>query len=222
MIQLLNSGFRSAMRGLESDYGGAVSLVISDPPYENKYSDLWEPFAELSSRLLHEGGSLVTLLGHYQVPFVVEEFSSHLRYWWIGWLKHKNLNRLPGKWVCVNGKPFLWYVKGRRKKKDYECPLDTIDPSAKDWVESKKAHKWGQPIEWFEHYIERLTDEGDLVLDPFMGGGTAGVACKKLNRNFIGIDIDPNCIESATKRINDYGGGIDGKQRNGGIARPQR
>jgi len=42
----------------------------------------------------------------------------------------------------------------------------------------------------------------DTVLDPFMGSGTTGVACKNLNRHFIGIDLDPEYCEIAEKQIN--------------------
>ena len=48
------------------------------------------------------------------------------------------------------------------------------------------------------------TNEGDLVLDSFMGSGSTGVACKKLNRNFIGIELDENYFNIAKERIENY------------------
>ena len=53
-----------------------------------------------------------------------------------------------------------------------------------------------------ERCIELWTNENDFVLDFCMGSGTTGVACKKLNRNFIGIELDKNYFEIAEKRIN--------------------
>lgn len=47
----------------------------------------------------------------------------------------------------------------------------------------------------------QVTSPGDIVLDPFMGTGTVGVACKKLGRNFIGIELDKETFEIAKKRI---------------------
>jgi DNA modification methylase len=47
------------------------------------------------------------------------------------------------------------------------------------------------------------TNEGDLVLDNCAGSGTTGVACKNLNRNFIGIELDPKYFKIAEKRINE-------------------
>lgn len=44
---------------------------------------------------------------------------------------------------------------------------------------------------------------GDLVIDPFMGAGSTGVACKELNRDFIGIEIDEKYFKIAKKRIED-------------------
>ena len=49
--------------------------------------------------------------------------------------------------------------------------------------------------------LQVLSDEGDTVLDPFMGSGSTGVACKELNRNFIGVELDKQYFDIATKRI---------------------
>ncbi len=53
-----------------------------------------------------------------------------------------------------------------------------------------------------KNLILNSTNEGDTVLDCFMGSGTTGVACKELNRNFIGIEIDNNYFKIAKDRIN--------------------
>ena len=50
-------------------------------------------------------------------------------------------------------------------------------------------------------YVENSSQVGDTVLDPFMGVGSTGVACKELNRNFIGVELDKQYFDIATKRI---------------------
>lgn len=57
------------------------------------------------------------------------------------------------------------------------------------------------PEKLAEYFIKGASKEGDTVLDPFMGTGTVGVSCKKLNRKFIGIDISNQYCEIAKKRI---------------------
>jgi len=52
-------------------------------------------------------------------------------------------------------------------------------------------------------HIISWSNEGDLVLDPFMGSGTTGKMCKVLNRDFIGIELDPDYFEIARRRINE-------------------
>ena len=52
-----------------------------------------------------------------------------------------------------------------------------------------------------EYLIKTYTNENDLVLDCFMGSGTTGVACKNLNRNFIGIEMDSSYYEIASERL---------------------
>lgn len=66
---------------------------------------------------------------------------------------------------------------------------------------SKKLHPTQKPVALCEYLIKTYTNENDTVLDNCMGSGTTGVACKHLNRNFIGIELDPHYFEIAKNRI---------------------
>lgn len=73
------------------------------------------------------------------------------------------------------------------------------------WELSAERHKTIHPTEKPEKLMERIiligSEEGDTVLDPFMGSGTTGVVAKQLNRNFIGIEIDSTYFKIAKDRI---------------------
>ncbi len=62
-------------------------------------------------------------------------------------------------------------------------------------------HPTQKPIALMKWCIEMFTQEGDTILDPFMGSGTTGVACVQTGRNFIGIEIDEGYFNIAKKRI---------------------
>lgn len=64
-----------------------------------------------------------------------------------------------------------------------------------------KTHCAAFPIELPEWAITVYSQDKATILDPFMGSGTTGVACKNLNRNFIGIELDPEYFKIAEKRI---------------------
>lgn len=68
---------------------------------------------------------------------------------------------------------------------------------------AKYTHPAMYPLELAEDHISSWSEEGDLVLDPFMGAGTTGKACQNLNRDFIGIEIERKYFEMARKRL-DY------------------
>lgn len=66
----------------------------------------------------------------------------------------------------------------------------------------KNHHPTVKPIALMEYLIKLVSREGHTILDPFMGSGTTGIACKKLNRHFIGIERDPEYMKIAEARIN--------------------
>jgi len=70
----------------------------------------------------------------------------------------------------------------------------------KNVSKDKSSHPCQMPVEVMENIIKLIPEEYTIV-DPFMGSGTTGVACKKINRNFIGIELDPTYFEIAKNRI---------------------
>ena len=97
-----------------------------------------------------------------------------------------------GKQVAVSGKN----ASGRR----YPTSL-IVKSNANQRV---KLHPTQKPVALFEYLIKTYTNEGDTVLDNVMGSGTTGVACKNLNRNFIGIELDDEYFEIAKERIENH------------------
>lgn len=71
---------------------------------------------------------------------------------------------------------------------------------------SGKLHACEKPIDILERIIKTSSNEGDLVLDCFMGSGSTGVACVNTNRKFIGIEKDENYFNIAKQRIEDAQG----------------
>jgi site-specific DNA-methyltransferase (adenine-specific) len=65
----------------------------------------------------------------------------------------------------------------------------------------KNEHSTEKPVELSAHFIKLHTKVDDIVLDPFMGSASTGVACVELGRKFIGIDIDPKWYDLARRRI---------------------
>lgn len=91
-------------------------------------------------------------------------------------------------------------VLGKEKKgvplsDTWEIPY--LNPKAKERV----GYPTQKPVLLLKEIIKIVTDEGDLVIDPFCGSGTTCVAAKSMNRNFIGIDASSDAVQLANKRI---------------------
>ena len=62
-------------------------------------------------------------------------------------------------------------------------------------------HPTQKPLDLLRRIIRASTNEGDLILDPFMGSGTTGVAAVELGRRFVGIELEPEYVDLAKRRL---------------------
>ncbi len=80
----------------------------------------------------------------------------------------------------------------------YDPPLPNTMLEIKS---TRGKHSTEKPVALMEWLLKYFSKEGDTVLDPTMGSGSTGVACKNMNRNFIGIEKDEEIFEGAVNRI---------------------
>ena len=81
--------------------------------------------------------------------------------------------------------------------------LITFNSQKKECNNYHRVHPTQKPVDLMEYLIKTYTDEGDVVLDFTMGSGSTGVACRNLNRGFIGIELDADFYRIAEERIMD-------------------
>jgi 16S rRNA G966 N2-methylase RsmD len=184
----------------------SIDLIFTDPPYNEESIPLYGNLAKLAQQVLKPGGSLVTFIGHYalfKIGKLIAE-NCQLEYHWQLIIKHNG--RTAKMWkqrVWPKYKPMLWYYKPKNGKNG-----PTMFSDIEDLIESepvdKTLHDWQQSTVEAERLIETLTVENQIVLDPFMGSGTTGEAALKLQRRFIGIEIDKDHYSNAAQRLNRF------------------
>ena len=114
-------------------------------------------------------------------------------------LSWKKNNCTPSRWYMKNGEFTLFLRKGKAKT------INNVGSKMIhefDNIIGNKVHPTEKPIALMQFYIENSSKEGDIVLDPFMGCGSTGVACMNTNRKFIGIELDENYFKISKERIN--------------------
>jgi len=70
-----------------------------------------------------------------------------------------------------------------------------------NFYKEKRYHPTQKPLQLIERLIKASSDEGMVVLDPFIGAGSTALACLNLNRNYIGIDLDEKYVKISKERI---------------------
>jgi 16S rRNA G966 N2-methylase RsmD len=175
----------------------SVDLIFTDPPYDRAAIKLFDGLGEFANRVLRPGGSLVFYLGQIQLPEAIRILSTHLRYWWCCSCYHSGTTLLRmNEYGIVNGwKPMLWFVKETRG--DKETFINDVATGTKE----KSHHEWQQSESEALYFIEKLTKPGDLVVDPFCGGGTTPAVCEKVNRKWLAFEIDSANYARSCKRI---------------------
>jgi len=197
------------------EQGIKVNAIITDSPYGMSYQsngkknkDLpmlydknlkWLPkFLRLSRTILKNDGHLYMFMPWQRV----DEFKIQIENFFIPkniliWYKDSfGMGDLKGQYA-PSYEMIMFAVKEQGRKLNGKRD--------KDIIKCKKTkinlHPTQKPVELIEHLLLKSTNENDIVLDPFMGSGTTGVACVNTNRNFIGIEIDKDYFEIAKKRI---------------------
>lgn len=91
-------------------------------------------------------------------------------------------------------KPVKWTFN--RKNKFEKCCMSTT-------VQSSKFHPTMKDVKVIKHLVELLSNEGDVVLDPFLGSGTTALACIATNRHYIGFEKEEKYFDICCKRIDE-------------------
>ena len=92
------------------------------------------------------------------------------------------------------------YGEYSTKHKYYVTPINKSD-------KAKYGHPTIKPLDIIENLIVNSSQDGDIILDPFLGSGTTAVACVNTNRHYIGFELDPQYYDIACKRLDEAEGG---------------
>jgi len=190
-IQIINADFYTwCNENLEDD---SVPSIITDPPYPGEFLYLWDQLGEVAARVLEPDRFLVVYSGQMYLDKVMEMLSKHLSYCWTIALFHSGPTQSvhPRNVICT-WKPILVFRKGEPGKIDVDVEY-TVDSFTKDYRD-KEFHEWGQGEAAVGYCMDKFSKPGELVLEPFAGGGTCLVVARDKKRRCIGIEIDEDQI----------------------------
>ncbi len=170
-------------------------------------------------RLLKPEGTL-WVIGSYHNIFRVGSLLQDIGFWVLNdviWRKTNPMPNFRGRRFTNAHETLLWCAKDKDTKyhfnyeamknlnedlqmrSDWLIPLCTGQERLK--VNGKKAHPTQKPEALLHRVILSSTDADDVVLDPFFGSGTTGAVAKRLRRNYVGLERDPDYAALAEKRI---------------------
>lgn len=181
--------------------------------WDNLEFDEWvermDMFLKEAARVIKIGGSMIIFMAIIKVETIIKLAEKYGFYYKTTGIWHK-LNPMPRNMNLhfVNSTEAWIYFTYKKKtgtfNNDNKMVHDFIETSVVSNGEKKAGkHPTQKPIALLEHFVKLLSNEGDLVADPFMGSGSTGIVCKKLNRGFIGIELDKEYFDIAKKRIGD-------------------
>lgn len=165
---------------------------------EKKYSSIRGTIVkrDTNNKLQRQSGEIIAISNsYYQDVYDLEVNGNHLYSLIGGFVTH---NCTPSQFYMQNAEFILLLRKGRAR---YINNLGTKTVLNVPNIIGNKLHPTEKPVDLMRIFVENSTNENDIVLDPFMGSGSTGVACKIANRDFIGVEIDKIFFDTAKKRI---------------------
>ena len=185
---------------------GTVDLVFADPPYSRADLGVWAELARFAEHCLRPNGYLLAMSGNVHLDRVMDDLRSAGAVY--RWLISYDIG-------SSGGKAWSWSPMVNQMAKPV---LVLQQPPADEWpaggisdrvVSRLRAgdttanvhHRWGQNDDAILDLIGRFARAGWMLADPFLGGGSTGMAAKALGCRFVGADIDPQALAVAKARL---------------------
>ena len=225
-MQIINGDCVEVLKNL-IEKGIQVDAIICDPPYVINYAE-WdksfnlEEIIPLCKQILKPNGNFILFQGWSNVcntKILLDKYFNIQN--WIIWDRIKG--RGAKKNLVSTREDILWYCNGTEPtyNKIYSnIPKRTGGMGTKNgqenraltnvwydispivpWSSERNIHPSQKPVELMKRCVILWSNEGDTVLDFTMGSGSTGVACKELNRDFIGIELNKEYFEIAKSRL---------------------
>lgn len=197
--------------------------IVTDPPYgiDFKYGnekerfdnpdDYWgwlKPRFEEMRRILKEGGFFACWQPHQNFKFLWEWFGNDIHiYAACKSFVQLNRNDRHGYPITYGHEPIVMkyigkpYLTPRKKDRNLDWSIGHTHKYILDTESLVGKHPCPRPLNQVSEIISNFVIEGGLVLDPFLGSGTTAVVCEKLNRGYVGVEINQKYIEIAKNRI---------------------
>ncbi|MFI3242110.1 MAG: site-specific DNA-methyltransferase [Alphaproteobacteria bacterium] len=206
-VVCVNKGDWDKSQGLEEDF------------------DFHKKWLSACKRVLKSNGTLWvsgTYHSIYSCGFALQLLGFHILND-ISWFKPNASPNMSCRFFTASHETLIWARKDKKVKHTFNYEAMKDGKFIKDFIKKPNTqmrsvwaigttpskeknfgkHPTQKPLDLLERIVLASTNEGDLILDPFMGSGTTGVAAIKLGRKFVGIDKDQLFVEIAEKRIYD-------------------
>lgn len=220
MIKLYNDDFRNVLESILENHKSRKVIVVTDPPFNigYRYNTYRDNLPEKEyEKLMYDafGGGYASVIIHYpEMLYKIARIINRLPDKIVSWVYNSNTQKQHRDIAFFGVQPDF-----NKVRQPYKNPTDkrvkALIASGKtggrlyDWwninqvknvSKEKTQHTCQMPLEVMKNIIGILPDDA-IILDLFMGSGTTGVACKLLNRDFIGVEIDKKYFDIATQRI---------------------
>ena len=210
---IIHGDFRDAIAGVESE---SVDMVLCDPPYGmgvqsghrnqahreiagDKTLEWLDDFSDQIFRVSKNNTAHYVFCSFHHIDKFKHSLERNFKVKNILiWEKNNtSMGDLKGDFA-PKYEMILFLHKGRRLINGKR------DPNIMKFSKTgNKLHPTQKPVDLLEYLIEKFSAPGELVLDPFMGSGSTGVACENKGRKFLGIEIDREYFDIASERLNE-------------------
>ena len=199
--------YPTTSRGNAGNSGGMLQKDINKKGqvFENNDIHIREWIYQLY-RVLKPSGHCYIMTNHKNLQSYLNE-CSNAGFKFIKSLIWNKGNKIMGQFYMSQYEYILFFRKGRGVKIN-NCGTSDIlkvDNVKRKREDGSNYHDTEKPVELMEILIKNSSDKGELVLDPFAGTGSTLVAAQNLNRNYIGMEIDPVYYEDAKNRLEKTG-----------------